>query len=256
MNTHTVYEFPLNERIRIFMRLEQLFQQLEHFMIGGAIFDKRAAISSLLDILNICSRNDIRYEALKELGRQAKTLKDLASNEGIDPDQLIGVINQVEGISNILYKTKGRIGSKVMESDLFQSILQRSTIPGGTCSFDLPEFHYWLEQDIQTQRQDIDQWTQPFITIRKALELTLKFIRQSNQPTQEVAKGGFYQLSLDQSKPFQLLRIIIDHSYPCFAETSGGKHRFTIRFMNKPPGKQRSTQTGENIPFLLTRCAF
>jgi len=238
------------------MRLEQLFQQLEHFMEGESVFDKRAAISTLLDILNIFSRNDIKSEVLKELDRQAKTLNYLASNKGIDSEKLNSILDNVQGISKSLYQTTGKIGISVMESDLFKSISQRSTIPGGMCSFDLPEFHYWLEQDILTQQQDLDQWTQPFVNIKKALKLTLNFIRQSNKPTQELAEAGFFQLALDQSKPFQLLRIAIEPSYPCFAETSGGKHRFTIRFMNKSVGKQRPTQVVEDIPFTLTRCAF
>lgn len=256
MSTHTLYEFPLNERIRVFMRLEQLFQQLEHFMEGESVFDKRAAISTLLDILNIFSRNDIKSEVLKELDRQAKTLNYLASNKGIDSEQLTNIIDSVQSISKSLYQTNGKIGINVMESDLFKSISQRSTIPGGKCSFDLPEFHYWLEQDILTQQQDFDQWTQPFVSIKKALNLTLNFIRQSTKPTQELAEAGFFQLALDQSKPFQLLRIAIEQSTPCFAETSGGKHRFTIRFMKKSVGKQRPVQVVEDIPFLLTRCAF
>lgn len=238
------------------MRLEQLFQQLEHFMEGESVFDNRAAISTLLDILNIFSRNDIKSEVLKELDRQAKTLNYLASNKGIDPEQLTNIIDSVQRVSKSLYQTNGKIGINVMESDLFKSISQRSTIPGGMCSFDLPEFHYWLEQDILTQQQDLDQWTQPFVNIKKALNLTLNFIRQSTKPTQELAEAGFFQLALDQSKPFQLLRIAIEQSTPCFAETSGGKHRFTIRFMKKSEGKQRPTQVVEDIPFLLTRCAF
>ncbi|MCK5829841.1 MAG: cell division protein ZapD [Methylococcales bacterium] len=256
MSKHIYYEFPLNERIRMFMRLEQLFQQLDHFMEGESVYDKRAAISALLDIINIFSRNDIKSEVLKELDRQAKTLNILASNDGIDSKKLSVILNNIQGISKRLYQANGKIGINLMESELFKSISQRSAIPGGMCSFDLPEFHYWLKQDVQTQQEDLDQWTQPFLNTKKAIQLTLNFIRHSNQPTEEEAEAGFFQLALDQSKPFQLLRIAIQPSYPCFAETSGGKHRFTIRFMNKSVGKQRPTQVVETIPFLLTRCAF
>jgi cell division FtsZ-interacting protein ZapD len=45
-----------------------------------------------------------------------------------------------------------------MKSDLFQTISQRSSIPGGTCSFDLPSYHYWLEQEKQRQDEDLNMW--------------------------------------------------------------------------------------------------
>ena len=151
MNTPIIYEFPLNERIRIFIRLELLFKQLEHFIEGTTVSDRRAAISSLLDILTIFSRNDLKSEILKELDRHAKVLSQLASTDGVDTDKVSDILVELNQISKNLYAASGKIGVKVMENDLFQSISQRSSIPGGTCSFDLPAFHFWLEQEEQVQ---------------------------------------------------------------------------------------------------------
>ncbi len=57
------------------MRLEQLFMQLNHFLQGNTVFEKRAAISILLEILMIFSRNDLKSELLKEMDRQIKIAK-------------------------------------------------------------------------------------------------------------------------------------------------------------------------------------
>ncbi len=254
MKTHTLYEFPLNERIRVFIRLEQLLLQLDHFMSGSTIFDKRAAISVLLDILMIFSRNDLKSELLKEIDRHAKVLNKIASSQAVDTQKLENILNDFSIISKKLYQANGKIGVNVMESDLFQSISQRSSIPGGTCSFDLPAFHYWLEQDNSNQTDDLSHWTRPFVDIRKAINLILDFIRQSSIPTQEVAESGFFQLALDKSQPYQLLIVAIEKPLPCFAEISGGKHRFTIRFMKTSSDNNRPSQFAENVPFSLTRC--
>lgn len=256
MNTHIFYEFPLNERVRVFMRLEHLFQQLDHFMTGSTVFDKRAAVSALLDILMIFSRNDLKSELLKELERHSTTLSQIANNQGVDTEKLNQILTDLKSISNKLYDTSGRIGVSVMEGDLFQSISQRNSIPGGTCSFDLPAFHYWLEQEHSIQQQDLEQWTHPLTDIRIAIKLTLNFIRESSIPTEEIAQSGFFQLALDKSQPFQLLRIAIDDSLPYFAEISGGKHRFSIRFMKPSTDNNRPSQSTEDTPFLLTRCVF
>lgn len=256
MNIPIIYEFPLNERIRIFIRLELLFNQLEHFIEGNTVSDRRAAISALLDILTIFSRNDLKSEILKELDRHTKVLNQLASTEGVDTDKVNEILDELNQISTNLYASSGKIGMKVMENDLFQSISQRSSIPGGTCSFDLPAFHFWLEQDEQTQRKALKQWTQPFSDIRKAINLILSFIRQSSMPTPKVAQAGFFQLALDRSQPLQLLRISVARDIPCYAEISGGKHRFTIRFMTSSTDAARPSQTPDDIPFELTCCQF
>ncbi len=256
MSKETVYEFPLNERIRIFTRLEQLFQQLSHFMSGTTVFDKRAAITVLLDILTIFSRNDLKSELLKELDRHSKILSQIANSQVVDTEKLNHILNDLSTISKKLYAANGKIGINVMESYMFQSISQRSSIPGGTCSFDLPEFHYWLEQDNEVQQADLVNWTKPFDDIRTAINLTLNVIRQSSVPSQEIAEAGFFQLSLEKSQSSQLLRIVVDPGFPCFAETSGGKHRFTIRFMSPLSEKNRPIQMSDDVPFSLTLCIF
>ena len=256
VNTTTYYEFPLNERIRVFMRLEQLFLQLDHFLAGTTVWDKRGAISILLEILTIFSRNDLKSEILKELDRHSKILHQIASSDGVDTGKLQEILTELNQISKNIYAANGKIGIAVMDSELFQSISQRSSIPGGTCSFDLPAFHYWLEQDEIQQQKDMQHWTRPFANIRTAIDLVLKFIRQSSPPKKEIAEAGFYQSTLDSSLPYQLLRVGIDRSIPCFAEISGGKHRFTVRFMTPSSDGERPTQNTNDIPFELTRCLF
>ncbi|MGZ4954930.1 MAG: cell division protein ZapD [Methylobacter sp.] len=256
MNTTITYEFPLNERIRVFIRLEQLFQQFSHFLTGETVADKRAAINILLDIMTIFRRNDLKSEILKELDRHANVLNKIAHNQSVDTQKLEELLDQLNQTSKKLYATNGKIGTRVMESDLFQSIAQRSSIPGGTCSFDLPEFHFWLEQDEATRLKDLEHWSKPFADIRIAIDLILNFIRNCSSPTQEVAEAGFFQFLLDTSQPHQLLKISLDKSIHCFAEISGGKHRCTIRFMTPSSDNKRPTQSPDDIPFSLTRCLF
>ncbi|TRW97990.1 cell division protein ZapD [Candidatus Methylobacter oryzae] len=256
MNNTITYEFPLNERIRVFIRLEQLFQQFSHFLTGETVADKRAAINVLLDIMTIFRRNDLKSEILKELDRHANVLNKIAHNQGVDTQKLEELLSTLNQTSKKLYGTSGKIGTRVMESDLFQSIAQRSSIPGGTCSFDLPEFHYWLEQDEATRLKDLEHWSKPFDDIRIAIDLILNFIRNCSSPTQEVAEAGFFQFLLDTNQPHQLLKISLDKSIHCFAEISGGKHRCTIRFMTPSSDNKRPTQSPDNITFSLTCCLF
>lgn len=238
------------------MRLEQLFHQLTHFMAGTSVFDKRAAIDVLLDILTIFSRSDLKSELIKELDRHTKVLNHLVNSNDVDSKKLQDTLFELNQASRNLYSANGKIGIRVMESDLFQSISQRNSIPGGSCCFDLPAFHYWLEQDQKEQQKDLERWTQPFTDIRTSIDLILTFIRQSCEPSQEIAEAGFFQLALDKNHPVQLLRVSLPANLPCFAEISGGKHRFSVRFMKPSSDENRPCQISENISFMLTRCMF
>lgn len=235
------------------MRLEQLFQQIDHFMRGNSVWDSRAVISTLLEILGIFSRNDLKSEILKELDRHASVLGKIASSQNIDPSKLERVLSSLDQIGKQLYSTPGKIGHSLMENELFKSIAQRSSIPGGTCAFDLPAYHYWLQQQESQRRQDLDQWLQPFDIVRSSIDLLLNFIRQSSIPTEEQAQAGFFQKTLDHSLPFQLLRVGLPRSQPYFAEISGGKHRFTIRFMIAT-ASDRPSQSDDDVHFQLTCC--
>jgi cell division protein ZapD len=227
-----------------------------HFSGGETVADKRAAIAVLLDIMSIFRRNDLKSEILKELDRQATVLGKIANSEGVDSEILQNILDQLAQISKKLHAVTGKIGINIMESDLFQSIAQRSSIPGGTCSFDLPEYHYWLEQDESVRLKDLQHWSGPFIDIHTAIDFILNFIRTSRSATQEVAVAGFFQISLDKSQPFQLIKISVDKSLPCFAEITGGKHRCTIRFMEPSADDKHPTQSTDDIQFTLTCCLF
>lgn len=253
LNNPVIYEFPLNERIRVFMRLEQLFQQASHFSDGKSNWDSRAAISTLLEVLAIFSRNDLKSEILKEIDRHVSIFTKMMNHQDIDQSKLKDMLSQLKSISEELYASSGKIGLPLMESELCKSISQRNSIPGGTYAFDLPAYHYWLQQDELSRRKDLEKWLQPFALIRNAMDLLLTSIRHSATPSLELAGAGFYQKTLDHSLPFQLLRVGVDRSLPFFAEISGGKHRFTIRFMS-PNAHDRPTQSSQDIPFELTCC--
>ena len=250
MNTTITYEFPLNERIRVFIRLEQLFQQFVHFSVGATAADKRAAVSVLLDIVMIFKRNDLKSEVLKELERDIKILKTLLEPQEANAELLL----EFTQISQKLHGVRGKIGTNVMQSDLFQSIAQRSTIPGGTCCFDLPEYHHWLEQHETIRLKNLQQWSSPFDDIWHAIQLILNFIRNSATASSEIAQAGFFQIALDKNLAHQMIRVNVNQSIPCFVEISGGKHRCSIRFMNPSVDHERPTQSADNIPFALTCC--
>ncbi len=246
------YEQPLNERIRTLLRLEFLFEQANTHTYRHSSWDNRAAIDTLFDIINIFGRADLKTEIMKELERQTLFLEKLVKNPHVDKRRLEGVLDEMDVLIDRLHGIKAQ-DMDIRNNEFLSSIKQRNHIAGGSCDFDLPAYHFWLRQPEEKRVLDMQNWMKPFDPIQQSVNLILRLIRDSAQTSQEVAESGFFQKSLDPSTACQMIRVTLDSSIPCFAEISGGKHRFTVRFM-QTAFNERPSQTDQDIPFTLTCC--
>jgi len=138
------FEHPLNERVRTFLRLEHLFDKVAHFMPQEDPWAMRVVVESLLDIVSITPRAEIRGELLKELDRNDATLAHYATQTGVDPKALSQDQADLAKAQSRLLHLNGPIGQTAREDEFLKSVAQRNSIPGGTCSFDLPSFHVCL----------------------------------------------------------------------------------------------------------------
>ena len=253
MQDQIIYELPINERMRTLLRLELLFGRAEHHLKGETLWDSRASINGLMEILCIGGRSDLKSELIKELDRQISALSRLADQPGIDLERLRDITKSLETISHKLYEHNGQVSSTLKNHEFIKAIMQRTSIPGGTCDFDLPAYHYWLQQSPQVRSETLKEWFGNFDTVKQATTLILQLIRNSAEPENLVAEKGFYQETMEPTQPAQIVRVAIDKQHPYYAEISGGKHRFAIRFLEMSMDS-RPTQTTEDIPFQLSRC--
>jgi len=253
MEDKVTYELPLNERIRTFMRLEHLFSQASYTLRGYSTWDSRATLATLVDILELLARSDFKNELIKELEYIHNSLSALGNTPGVDLSQLTTVLDQLTESLNSLHQSDGQPGHELRTNELISSLLQRNTVVGGNCKFDLPAYHFWLQQSADTRIQKIEQWYDELKVVNRPIALILGILRESASPLQQSAESGFYQQSLDKKIETKLIRVSIDNQLPYFAELSGGKHRFTVRFM-EPRSTGRPMQTNENVDFLLSCC--
>jgi cell division protein ZapD len=133
-------------------------------------------------------------------------------------------------------------------------IKQRTSIPGGSCDFDLPQLRFWLNQTHEQRLTDIEAWVAPYCELEEVIELVLTSIRDSATAITVIAENGFYQQSLDTKQSTQLIRIGVDASKSIYPEISAGKHRYSVRFMRANPGDKPPTQVKESVEFELSRC--
>ena len=254
VQNHIIYEQPLNERVRTFLRLEHLFQITMHHMQHDTEYDSRATVSGLLYIVDLLSRSDIRADLIKELERHATTLNSLSANPNVDQDRLRNILDKILTLLESLKKTSYQPGLNIRQDEFITSIKQRSIIPGGSCNFDLPNYHYWLHKPFNARINDMDHWQNDLLLIYDSLKLALHMIRSSATPVQERAMAGFFQKPIESNIVCQLIRVYIPSEKQYYPEISGGKHRFTIRFLEQPSTKSRPVQVQEDVDFELHCC--
>jgi len=252
---HTVcYEQPLNERVRMLLRLEFLFLQITHAAAGRTPWDSRFAVQILFDIINLAHRNELKTEILKELERHSTSLSRLRQTPGVDAAALDGILQELDRSLDGMRKLDSTALEEIRQNEFLNAIRQRSNVPGGTCRFDMPALHHWLLRDESARSRQIHAWLDPFLPIQQSVGLLLKLIRASANPRPETAAQGFFQKSLDNAAPNQLVRVQLPADTDFFPEISAGRHRFSIRFMEQPNPNRRPTPTDKDVAFQLLCC--
>ena len=247
------YEYPLNERIRTLLRLEDLFERSRHFVARGDPQDHHVALLTLFEIMEVASRADLKSDLLQELERQKQVLMSFRGSPDIAESALASVLRDIEQASAALFSMTGKIGQYLRENDWLMSIKQRTAIPGGACEFDLPSYHYWLHRPAAERTGQLAAWTAPLYPLREGTAIILRILRESGRPQALAAPQGMFQQMLG-GKTAQMLRLRLDPSAPCVPEISANKYVLNIRFMAQNTEDNRPRTADWDVRFELTFC--
>ncbi len=232
------------------LRLEHLFEQYDYHVPHDHPWHARAALRALLDIAIILVRADIKSELLKEMDRYHLSLSRMANPPDVDHHRLQTILQNLRQAQQALQGVHGQLGIALRNSEFLNAVLQRSAIPGGGFDFDLPQLHYWLNQPHAEWLLQFDDWRNEVAAVHEAVELLLALIRNSTTFSQQQARAGFYQQSLPSGASIQMIQVRLPREARLYAEISGGKHRFSIRFMENDD-LEHPLQTERDLGFDL-----
>jgi len=242
-----LFEHPLNERMRTWLRIEFLLQQLhansEISSISSALNFFRAA-SDLLDVLE---RGEVKTELMKELERQQQKLLLWTDVPGVDMSRIQDVRADLKQTVSLLMSAP-RTGQALREDRLVSLVKQRLGIPGGCCSFDLPTLHIWLHLPQAQRDRDVQAWLETLMPLHHALTSILDLIRQSGTFRNQTSLNGFFQ---DNAEGADLLRLRISLDNQLYPQISGHKTRYAIRFL---PLDSEKGQVPARLNFELACC--
>jgi cell division protein ZapD len=249
-----IFEQPLNERMRTFLRLDYLYNQALYHNEKASQWGSRAAVSSLIDILAITTRGDVRAEVLKEIERHLAQLEGFSTKAGVDGARLRALINNLTRLRSALSAAGNTYLQPLRDSEFLAAIKHRSAIPGGTCEFDLPDYFFWLNQDAASRTQAFNEWLALLRPLCDAVAEVLWLTRQNGKSRREVAAGGSFAINFDRDTQLQLLRICLPHDSGLYPEISGSHHRCSVRFLRWNGLAMRPSQAEEDVAFQLITC--
>ena len=220
-----LYEFPCNEKIRMYLRLEHLFGQFNWFCAQNSSIAHHAALSTIFDLTDASARSDLKNELLQELDRERLALQAAksAASGSADVDASLEALARV---SQEIRRTVGRSGQSIRDNEWLQLIRTRQSIAGGTCSFDMPMLHYWLS--------------------------VLNHIRGTVSECECTAENGMHQLPLGGRKCL-LLQIWLPKGEALIPEVSVNKYMLWMRF-SRPDEKRKLHIARERVLFKLGIC--
>ncbi len=249
-----LYEYPFNERIRTYLRLEHLFRRLVDLVARETALDHHYALSTIFEVMDVGARADLKSDLLKDLEKQRQILNGFRGNPAISERALDSTVAQVDNCFAGLASVPGKAGNSLTENDWLMSIRSRVGIPGGTCEFDLPAYYAWQHHSGETRRADLQRWCLTLAPMADSVALLLKMLRETGAPQKVMASGGQMQQNLPQGKTFQLLRLRVDQSLGLIPEISGNRLMVSIRFM-RHGDDDRLHPANDDCAFELTLCA-
>ncbi len=249
-----LYEYPFNERIRTYLRLEHLFRRLTLLVPRDHALDHHHALLTIFEVMEVGARADLKSDVMKDIDKQRQILNSYRGNPAIAESVLDEVMAQLDGCFNGLNNQPGKAGHSLTENDWLMGIRSRVGIPGGTCEFDLPAYYAWQHKDAAVRREALQEWASTLAPLAESIFILLKLLRDSGTAQKVIATNGQYMQNLPQGRTFQLLRMRMDDTLELIPEISGNRLMVSVRLM-RLEADGRLHAGSEDTSFELTLCS-
>src|SRR3990167_3877453 len=251
------YEQPLNENIRLFLRLEHLFNQLQYYLKATTPQNCRQSLETLLKIADVSDRHELKAKLVQALNQQATVLAQLEFSPQVDIRKLQDILHQLDCLTDAIHQSgRIKIGENLRQDPFLKQIRMQLNSPAGPCNFTVPAYMLWLHLSDERRKADLLKWKSEFELLEKIIKTILNLSRDSAPAQKAVANNVFYQQSLDPNSPCQMIRIPAPVNFNIYPEVSVGKHRLSIRF--RPLFSEQENEHWDNIqnefPFQLSCC--
>ena len=126
VGTTVLFEHPLNEKKRTWLRIEFLLQQLHANPQISAMGPALTFFRTASDLLDVLERGEVRTELLKELERQQQKLLLWADVPGVEMSRIHELRAELKETATVLMSAP-RIGQALKEDRLISLLVSLGT---------------------------------------------------------------------------------------------------------------------------------
>lgn len=242
--TELIFEQPLNEKIRSYLRLEYLAKQLDSNLIQD---HQHRCFYPLFSLCELAERCDYRGDVLKDIDKHISLLCRWQELPHVNQREVNDFIEELSAAREALQRPE-RLGIQLKQDRFLVALRQRFSMPGACCNFDLPQLHFWLAKSWQERQQEYQQWVSHFSPLLEPIKLLLKLTRDTAEYHEAQAQAGFYQG--DSTQALSLVRVKLEPGHGCYPTISGHKNRYAIHFVQF----DQQRHSDKSIKFMLATC--
>ncbi len=92
--TSIIYEHPLNEKVRTYLRVEYLFQQVTKLLPLETEWQQQGFFNSLFSLIEVLERNDVRPDLIKDVERCESALVNWSRHPSISDEMLQSMLQK------------------------------------------------------------------------------------------------------------------------------------------------------------------
>ncbi|WP_341502940.1 cell division protein ZapD [Gallaecimonas sp. GXIMD4217] len=237
------YEFPLSEKLRTYLRLEEVLERL--FCKDNPHF-----FQALFNAQDVLERGELRADLSKDLERLMERLQLWSQRPEVDGQRLQQMHEDLRSLRHWLAATP-KPGQAWRDDKFLASLRSRYAVPGGDTNFDLPQLQCWHQRSIELRQAEISAWLDVVAPLQQSLQSFLHFLRELGHSESVLAKSGFYQNAGDQLVLVRISGLPVD----VFPMVSGHRGRYTVRLMRLCDDGEQQAVT-EDMAFNQQTCAW
>ena len=241
-----IYEEPVDERIRKFLKLENYFLKLEYHKELDTPYDSYVSLYNLIAIYNTLSRVEVKSDLIREIDFHKQRYMEYIKFDSSDKIKLHSIMEKQNVILNNLYNLQSNYLNDFNNDEFFQFCVKHYESLS-------TELDYWLTRDHAIRLNQINLWLEIIKPIENSIYFCLDILRRSSHTQEVSADNGFYLVKLNQEKKIRLLRLTMQSDNYFFPRISLGPQRATISFMLLNEDNKYK-QIKDNITFVLDLC--
>lgn len=249
-------EFPLSERIRRLLRVEEIYLKFEYQLKNTHDYFEYSCFNTLFEIVQLVSRSDLKIDFLQELERQEKKQSTAIEQQILKED----VFDQGEIVSMIKRARKKlevidvKPGFNFNNNLFLEDVRKRIGSPGGLLDVDFPSFRNWATQNTRKSKlEDFKFWAQSLMVFKDAASAILVILRNQSMIESITAKEGKHQQNIDPLKTYDLIRIQLEKESNVYPEISANKYTVNI-FFNQLNEELKKEPVKLNLDFKYSIC--